>query len=874
MKDLIQIVRGGRDSRARHHQREAIMHSNSTRPIRAGFPLAIVLLCGLWLASASVVGCSNEPDADSSADNTAVKSSGDANDKQLVLVESEEGQQPYREEVEFPKDEPPVEDPTQQPKIMDNAVDDRNADPTDQPNKDSVESPDPRKGNVSNVGLGGGGGGGGSKGGSGGSTFRRARGGGGRAAPPAPTPAANPYGGVPSREAAKKQQNDADDGRADGEAGDEAPAEETISIEEAAMRDAQATTKRAMEAQTGELWARPIIREGKLIQPGQAFPLKATDVRASISGFIAQTSVTQTYENSFDNPIEAIYVFPLPEDAAVNGYTMTIGARVIVGLIRKREEAKAIYEDAKAKGYRAALLEQERPNIFTQSIANIAPKEQIKVELTFMNKLKRKGGTYSWHFPMTVGSRYTEATPDAERITSPTLAKGLRSGNDVSLSVELDAGLPIHAVRVPSKHDYQEQVLGASQRLITLAAHETIPNKDFALEFDVLGDEMRTGYAAHASNGEGFVSLMIAPPQAPGAGMISPREIILLIDTSGSMHGEPLEIAKTLALKLIDGMRPGDTFNVMTYSGSSTQLWDTPKYIDDTNRKEAADYIEVLSGSGGTRMNQAIVDLLQQERDGNRMRMVAFFTDGRVGNESTVLSTLKTRKDDSTRIFAFGTGSSVNRFLLEKIGQHGGGHTEILMQNDYAESEKAVTELYTYMETPIFTHIQLDWSGVGEVETYPSQIRDVFAGIPVSITGRYDASAGPITGTLTLSGYLGGQPYSMEMQVDLPANEPANPGLAALWAREKIESLTDACYGNTDPKAVVAMKEQVVETALAYSIVSEGTSFVAVDEFGGQVGDGDPDTIVQPKELPEGTENPRTPEAGEPGVGPGPRRGE
>jgi len=619
-----------------------------------------------------------------------------------------------------------------------------------------------------------------------------------------------------------------------------------------ALVKANAAADRMLAAQQGELWAKPVVRDNKLIQPGQPFPLKSTDVKAQISGFMAQTAVTQTYSNPFENPIEAVYVFPLPEDSAVNGFTMTIGERVIIGMIMKRADAKATYERARAQGYRAALLEQERPNIFMQSIANIAPLEEVKVELKFMNRLKRDGATYSWHFPMVVGPRFTGGAPDAERITPPLVDEGKRTGNDISLSVELDSGLPITDLRVKT-HDFRQVQHSPSQYHIELAAHETIPNRDFVLEYDVFGAELKTGYAAHASDGEGFVALMIAPPKDPTPGQIAAREVVFLIDVSGSMRGQPLEIVKDVASQVIKGMRPDDKLNIMTYSGGTKQLWDASKLATAENTRDALYFIQGLSGGGGTRMDLGIQNLLKLPRDGERMRMVAFLTDGYVGNETELLTTIKQRKDDSTRIFAFGIGSSVNRFLLEQIGKHGQGHTQIVMANEYGDSDKAVTTFFQNIASPVFTHITADWSDIGQVESYPSQIADVYAGKPVNLVARYDASKGPLSGKLKLRGYLGGQQVEISLEVDLPASEPNNSGLAAVWAREKIETIKDERLGQSGNDAD-ALTAEIVDTALKYSIVSEGTSFVAVDKDGGRVGDGNPNKVKQPVEVPAGVD--------------------
>ncbi|MEN8221363.1 MAG: VIT and VWA domain-containing protein, partial [Pseudomonadota bacterium] len=347
-------------------------------------------------------------------------------------------------------------------------------------------------------------------------------------------------------------------------------------------------------------------------------PLKHTDVKIEVSGFVASATVTQHYHNPFKKPIEAVYTFPLPNDAAVDDMQMIIGQRTIKGLIKRREEARKIYEQARDRGQRASLLEQERPNIFTQSVANIMPGDNIIITIRYVNILRYAESHYELVFPMVVGPRYipgnvatgqsgtgwapdTDIVPDASRITPPVLKPGERTGHDIALSVKLDAGVPIQNVH-SSSHVIDTQSINRHEKHIQLHRADTLPNKDFVLRYDVAGKAPEMATIAHHDERGGFFTLMIQPQRTVTDAQVVPRELIFIVDTSGSMRGFPIEKSKEAMRMLIKGMRSTDTFNVVRFAGDTGTLWNKPMPYTQTNVEQALRYVDSFRGRGGTEM--------------------------------------------------------------------------------------------------------------------------------------------------------------------------------------------------------------------------------------------------------------------------------
>ncbi|HMF54836.1 MAG TPA: VIT domain-containing protein, partial [Pyrinomonadaceae bacterium] len=355
--------------------------------------------------------------------------------------------------------------------------------------------------------------------------------------------------------------------------------------------------------------------------PRGACPLKHTDVKAEISGFLSRVTVTQEFENSFNEKIEAVYVFPLPQSAAVDDMTMHVGTRTVKGKIMRREQAQAVYEAARAGGHVASLLDQERPNIFTQSVANIMPGERVTVEISYVETLKYEDGTYQFSFPMVVGPRYipgsptgrqsngfspdTTQVPDASRITPRPAPAGMRAGHDISVQVTLDAGVPVENIS-SNTHEIDLQRTNDSSAIIKLKNQGEIPNRDFVLKYDVAGRRIEDALLTHHDSNGGFFSFILQPPERVTVEDVTPKELVFVIDTSGSMEGFPIEKAKETMKLALQGLYPRDTFNLITFAGDTHVLFPQPVPATEENLRKAQEFLEGQRGSGGTEMMQAI----------------------------------------------------------------------------------------------------------------------------------------------------------------------------------------------------------------------------------------------------------------------------
>ena len=620
-------------------------------------------------------------------------------------------------------------------------------------------------------------------------------------------------------------------------------------------------------------------------------PLKHTDVKATVSGFIARVKVTQTFHNPLKEKIEAVYVFPLPHKAAVDEMTMVVGRRRVVGVIRRRAAAREIYEQALAAGATAALLEQERPNIFTQSVGNIAPGQEVKIEISYVDVLEYDMGTYEFHFPMVVGPRYipgkptstippvppelkgkvgeldkrkvregpdkptgtgwapdTGRVPDASRITPPVLKPGYRNGHDISLSVELNAGVPIQNLKVINhKADISEK--GASQAKIKLASGDSVPNKDFVLRYDVVGQKPAIAVLSYTDeSGYGTFMLMVQPAEDERLTKSPPREICFLIDVSGSMSGQPTAKVRDCMEKMLKLTKPQDTLQVITFAGRSKKFFERAVPATKENINSAVNFTRGLRGGGGTEMLKGIKMAINEPLDPERVRIVIMLTDGFIGNEAEIIAEVGKRCGDRIRFWGLGIGTSVNRFLIDGVARQGGGMGKVLGLSE--DPTNMVQEIMTRIHRAQLAGISIDWRGLQVSETYPAKIPELWAGRPVILFGRYEPGGG--AAAIEISGQAEGEPVHWMLDVDLPAFAEQNDVLEKVWARQKIEDLMHQTYYVGSPE----VEDAVTEIALSYKLMSQYTSFVAVDERTlGKLGEParPPRRMLVPVPIPEGT---------------------
>jgi Ca-activated chloride channel family protein len=556
-----------------------------------------------------------------------------------------------------------------------------------------------------------------------------------------------------------------------------------------------------------------------------ACPLKNTSVKTDISGFLARVRVRQEFENTFTEPIEAVYTFPLSQNGAVDDMTMTIGSRTIRAKIMKREEARKVYETAKDEGKAASLLDQERPNIFTQSVANIMPGEKIIVEISYVETLKYEDGAYEFVFPMTVAPRYipdSVSEDDADKI-SPPMAE-TRAGHDISIEVKINAGVPVESVRSNS-HEINTLNLSASTATVSLKNERTIPNEDFVVRYDVIGKRMEDAVLATKGARGGFFSLILSPPERLTAEDRTPKEIVFVLDTSGSMEGFPIEKAKESMKLALDGLYPEDTFNLITFAGDTHILFDQPVPATQANLDKAQAFLASRSGDGGTEMMKAVTAALAPSDAQDHLRIVCFMTDGEVGNDMEIIAEVK--KHPKARVFSFGIGDSVNRFLLDAIAREGRGEAEYVMLED--DGSRAAKRFHERIRNPYLTDISVDWAAISVSDVYPRRIPDLFGASPIVIFGRYTT---PANGTIKLRGKIGGQPFERNVAINFPASQNANAVLATLWARTKVDELMSLSWDPESEESVPkpAIKAQITKLGIDYGVMTQYTSFVAVEE--------------------------------------------
>lgn len=602
------------------------------------------------------------------------------------------------------------------------------------------------------------------------------------------------------------------------------------------------------EIDPGSLQA--IDKEGK---PGVLCPLEGTRVAAKIEGFGARVVVVQSFTNPTSGPIEAIYRFPLPHDSAVDGMRMIIGDRIIDGVIKKRQEAKETYDKAKREGKSAALLDQERSNVFTQSVANIPPNAKIQVAITYVQVLKYEKGSFEFVFPMVVGHRYKGAgTPDPEKVATPIVPEGMRTGATIDLDVDIRGGAPITEVD-SQLHKIEIDSVAPDHSKVKLAKLDEIPNRDFILRYSVAGTDLVGALLTHREPGKGgFFTLIVMPPKAVRPELVAPKEAIFVVDQSGSQQGAPIEKSKELTKKAIRALNPHDTFNVVSFSNDYTVLWDRPRPNSPINVQRALAFVDQLTANGGTELDRAVVAALSPAPDPARPRVVIFNTDGFIGGEAKALEEIQ-RHRGNARMFTFGIGNSTNRSLIEAMSIEGRGAHEIVTLNE--DLDAAVDRLVQRTDCPLLTDVRVSFEGIAVDDVLPRNIPDVFSETPVIVKGRY---ARPGSGTLTLSGRMAGEPWSRQYPVTFPAEGNSGSAIGSLWAREKVNDLEhlermESVWGSGKSKSrgPKYWEDAITNLCLSFGIMSRFTSFVAVDQKIVNPG-GNSTTVPVPLEMADG----------------------
>ena len=580
-------------------------------------------------------------------------------------------------------------------------------------------------------------------------------------------------------------------------------------------------------------------------------PLKASHAEVRINGPIAQVTVTQRYRNSGTRPINARYVFPGSTRAAVHGLTMKIGERLVKAKIKEKAEAKRIFEQAKTAGKRAALLEQQRPNVFMMDTANLMPGDDIELVLTYSELLVPEQGIYEFVYPTVVGPRYGsdpfQVAADAAWFANPYAANRQDGGNpaamQTSIQVSLDSPIPVQDL-TSTQHKIQTDWHDAQSADISLDPAETqAGNRDFILRFRLRDQQILSGLLTYSQDNENYFLAMAQPPARVQAGQIMRREYLFILDVSGSMHGFPLDTAKSLMQQLLTDLKPHESFNILFFSGGSSILSPTPLPATPANVRQALASMQNYQGGGGTELIAALESAYSMPRDADTARSIVVVTDGYVGVEREAYDLIGKNLHD-TNLFAFGIGSSVNRYLIESMAKAGAGEPFVVTEQN--QVSEVGNRFRRYVEAPLLSNIRLQGEGVELYDLEPAGIPLMLAERPIVVFGKY-RNAGDSAG-LVLSGTAANDSYRVELPLSEAQHHNRAELLPVLWARHRLMRLSDWA-GNK----VESNRAAIVELALKYSLLSRYTSFVAVDETVANTS-GTAKNLQQPLPLPQGVE--------------------
>ena len=572
-------------------------------------------------------------------------------------------------------------------------------------------------------------------------------------------------------------------------------------------------------------------------------PLVAADVKMHIAGPVIRTTLTQRFTNPSDKWVEGVYAFPLPEDAAVDTLKVVIGDRFIEGDIKERQEARIIYEQAAANGQRAGLVEEERPNLFTTSLANIGPGETVAIQIEYQDKARLDNGVWSTRFPLVIAPRYSprptfglaadrtnrtiavnDPVPDRDRITPPVLhpahepagAEGLRL--PVNFDISLEAGVPIADISSQS-HGLVVTKADADSATIHLKDGEVPADRDFILSWKPEPAKAPTASLFRETrNGEDYLLAVVNPPAIKVQGQRRDRETIFVIDNSGSMSGESMDQAKQGLLLALDRLAPTDEFNVIRFDDTMDILFTTAVAANEQNLARAKRFVSNLEANGGTERLPALRTALVDNDKSNteEVRQVVFITDGSIGNEDELFSAI-TDGLGRSRLFTVGIGSAPNAYFMTRAARQGRG--TFTYMDDVTKVTEQSAKLFAALENPVMTDLAVKLP-TGAADAYPSPLPDLYSGEPVTLVLR----AADLKGDLTLSGRLNGSTWSQTFSI---ADAASTKGVAQLWGRAKIAGFEESRYSGM---SIEDVDKGVLKTALDFHLVSRLTSLVAVDK--------------------------------------------
>ena len=592
---------------------------------------------------------------------------------------------------------------------------------------------------------------------------------------------------------------------------------------------------------------------------GAAFDLPAlkTDLNVDIEGDLAGVTVVQTFINPTQEPLHATYLFPMNKDAAVHGMQMEISDEIVEAKIKKIEKAKKIFKKAKKEGKTASLLTQHRPNMFTQKIANLIPGLPIKITLKYAQTINKVDNEYQLVVPLIVGPRYQPlGSGKAPLVVDQNIAVGVKKVRSdstygqweieslpkypsvfgpnaqfqvdrerVSVKVNIKAGIPITNVY---SHTHELDVSGTEKdKVVTLSDGRTIDNRDFVLNYRLTGKSTQASILTHRKEKDGYFSLLIEPPTAPQNQDITAREMIFVLDTSGSMNGEPMNASKVFMRHALKTLRPDDYFRIINFGSRSHEFTNSPIRATQNNLYRGQNHIDSLNANGGTEIAPAIVKAFSSPLINRTLRIVIFLTDGYVSNESAVMQLINEKIKDA-RIYAFGVGTSVNRYLLSEMGRIGHGFARYIDPTE--NSEEVAIKFARTLSSPLLTDISIDWNKLNVSEVTPEIIPDLFSGDSIRIQGKYEGSG---LQTIRVNGKVQGREASLPLQLNLPQEnfyDASTSVIPLVWARSKISDYMRQlnAKSNVSNKFSDELKFKVTTLGLDHSLATKWTSFVAV----------------------------------------------
>jgi Ca-activated chloride channel family protein len=546
-------------------------------------------------------------------------------------------------------------------------------------------------------------------------------------------------------------------------------------------------------------------------------PAVKSEVRITVTGPIVRTTVTQTFHNTTGHCVEGLYVYPLPEMSAVDTLKMTIGTRVIVGEIREREQARKEYEQAKSEGRKAALVEQQRPNVFTTSVSSVMPDEDATIEIAYQEMAQYENGEYRLRFPMVVAPRYTPAHTFAASVAAklPFTPSSSNNGGTIALSVDLQPGYSVR--NIVSAQQVKSETLGNRHYRVTADSSTLNASHDFELSWQPdLGTNPEATVLTEKLGEETYALVMVTPPARSSVRL--PRETIFIIDSSGSMEGASMQQAKSALLLGLGDLKSGDKFNIIDFDSMARPLFSDSKFADASSIASAKSFVEKIDADGGTEMLKALQLAMPEHptASSGTVRQVIFMTDGQVSNEQELFSFIHTRLGES-RLFTVGIGAAPNSHFMRNAARFGRGTFTYI--GDVQQVQEQMSELFSKLDAPVMTSITVR-SSDATAESWPERVPDLYRGEPLVVAMRvHDTNA-----KITLHGSIGNETWSKELTLPTAGG---SDGIARLWGREKIDSLMDHLSDGSDPNGVEAA---VIAVALQHHLVSQYTSLVAIDQ--------------------------------------------